>query len=103
MPRARKPPAAKSAPTRPSAWLVGIAFTVSGFTSLVLEVVWSKALALLLGSTLHAVSTVVAAYLGGLALGAWVAGQAAQRVRRPLRLYGFLEMGVGAYALVSLP
>jgi spermidine synthase len=84
------------------AWLVAIAFTVSGFTSLVLEVVWSKALALLLGSTLYAVSTVVATYLGGLALGAWLAGRLAERVRRPLRLYGFLEMGVGAYALLSL-
>jgi spermidine synthase len=98
MPRSRKP----AATPRPSPWLVGIAFTVSGFTSLVLEVVWSKALALLLGSTLHAVSTVVAAYLGGLALGAWLAGRSVDRVRRPLRLYGFLEMGVGAYALVSL-
>src|SRR5262249_39766444 len=34
--------------------------------------------------------------------GAWLAGRRAGRVRRPLRLYGFLEMGVGAYALVSL-
>jgi spermidine synthase len=100
MPRTRPTPRPHGA--RPSPWLVALAFTVSGFTSLVLEIVWSKALALLLGSTLHAVSTVVAAYLGGLALGAWIAGRAARRVRRPLRLYGFLEMGVGAYALVSL-
>src|SRR5262249_35160010 len=100
MPRTRSAPRPTGA--RPASWLVGLAFTVSGFTSLVLEVVWSKALTLLLGSTLHAVSTVVAAYLSGLALGAWLAGRKAQRVRRPLRLYGLLEMGVGAYALVSL-
>src|SRR5258705_79738 len=100
MPRTPGSPRAPTA--RPSPWLVGLAFTVSGFTSLVLEIVWSKALALLLGSTLHAVSTVVATYLAGLALGAWIAGRAARRVRRPLRLYGYLEMGVGAYALVSL-
>ena len=79
----------------PPAILVGIAFTVSGFTSLVLEVVWSKALALMLGSTLYAVSTVVAAYLGGLALGAYLAGRAAHRVGRPLAAYGVLEMGPG--------
>ena len=100
MPRTRRAP--RPAGAYPTSWLVGLAFTVSGFTSLVLEVVWSKALTLLLGSTLHAVSTVVAAYLGGLALGAWLAGRATRRVRRPLRLYGYLEMGVGAYALVSL-
>ena len=74
---------------RPAPILVGLAFTVSGFTSLVLEVVWSKALAQLLGSTLHSVSTVVAAYLGGLALGAWLvrAGRAPRAAAAPsLRL-----------------
>ena len=42
----------------PGRLLVALAFTVSGFTSLVLEVVWSKALTQLLGSTLYSVSTV---------------------------------------------
>ena len=92
-----------SAPSRPGRLLVALAFTVSGFTSLVLEVVWSKALAQLLGSTLYSVSTVVAAYLGGLALGAWISGRHVHRLSRPLRLYGLLETGVGLYALVSLP
>jgi len=87
---------------RPAALLVALAFTVSGFTSLVLEVVWSKALAQLLGSTLYSVSTVVAAYLGGLALGAWLCGRVVHRVARPLRLYGLLEAGIGLYALASL-
>lgn len=86
----------------PAAILVMAAFLVSGFTSLVLEVAWSKALALMLGSTLHAVSTVVAVYLGGLALGAYVAGRSVHRVARPLALYGLLEMGIGLYALASL-
>src|SRR5436190_19538549 len=92
----------RPSPSRPPRWLVGLAFTVSGGTSLVLEIVWSKALALMLGSTLHAVSTVVAAYLLGLALGAYLTGRFASRLKRPLRLYGFLEMGVGAYALISI-
>src|SRR5262245_49726252 len=88
--------------SHPRIWLVGLAFTVSGFTSLVLEIVWSKALALLLGSTLHSMSTVVAAYLAGLALGAYVTGRLVHRVARPLRLYGLLAVGVGVYALASL-
>jgi spermidine synthase len=86
----------------PPAILVGLAFTVSGFTSLMLEVVWSKALSRMLGSTLHSVSTVVAAYLGGLALGAYLAGRWSHRVRRPLAAYGLLEMGIGLFALGSL-
>jgi spermidine synthase len=87
---------------RPGRLPVALAFTVSGFTSLVLEVVWSKALGQLLGSTLYSVSTVVAAYLGGLALGAWISGRFVQRLERPLRLYGMLEAGIGLYAVVSL-
>lgn len=83
--------------------LVGAAFLTSGFTSLVLQVVWFKSLALLLGSTLYAMSTVVAVFLAGLALGAWLAGRVASRLRRPLAAYGLLEIGVGLYALVSLP
>jgi len=86
----------------PPAILVGLAFTVSGFTSLMLEVVWSKALSRMLGSTLHSVSTVVAAYLGGLALGAFLAGRWSHRVDRPLAAYGALEMGIGLFALFSL-
>jgi spermidine synthase len=87
----------------PGALIVGTAFLLSGFTSLVLQVVWSKSLALLLGSTLHAMSTVVAVFLGGLALGAYLAGRLARRVTRPLSLYGWMEVGVGAYAFASLP
>lgn len=86
----------------PPAILVGLAFTISGFTSLMLEVVWSKALSRMLGSTLHSVSTVVAAYLAGLALGAYLAGRWSHRVGRPLAAYGLLEMGIGLFALGSL-
>jgi len=82
--------------------VVYAAFFLSGFTSLVLEVVWSKALGFTLGSTLHAVSTVIAVYLGGLALGAYAAGRLAPRLTRPILGYGMLEVGIGVYALVSL-
>jgi spermidine synthase len=82
---------------------VGAAFLTSGFTSLVLQVVWFKSLSLLLGSTLHAMSTVVAVFLAGLALGAFLAGKVAARLARPLAGYGLLEIGIGLYALLSLP
>jgi hypothetical protein len=59
-----------------------LAFFISGASSLMLEVVWSKALGHVLGNTLEAITTVVAAYMGGLALGASLAGRAAGQ-RRP--------------------
>lgn len=70
----------------------------SGATGLVYELVWSKRLANLLGNSGQAHAIVLATFMGGLALGAFLLGGAADRVRRPLRLYGLLELGVGLYA-----
>lgn len=78
--------------------VLGLLF-LSGFTGLVYELVWSKRLANLLGSSGHAHAIVLATFMGGLALGAWLFGRTADRVSRPLVLYGILELGVGAYAL----
>ena len=46
--------------------LLGTCFFLSGATSLVLEVAWSKELSYILGNTLYAVATVVAAFMAGL-------------------------------------
>ncbi|GEM_PF-384369 len=82
-----------------SASLASVFFFLSGFSALVFEVIWMRRLHLVLGSTGFAVATVVAAYMGGLALGSWVGGKAADRMRYPLLVYGILELGVGLYAL----
>jgi hypothetical protein len=66
-------PAARPAP-RALPWWAAACFFVSGAAGLLYEVVWSKQLSYLLGSSLHAVATVVAAFLGGLALGARLLG-----------------------------
>jgi predicted membrane-bound spermidine synthase len=73
---------------------------ISGIAGLVYEVVWARYLALFLGHTSHAVVVVLVAFMGGLAVGnAWL-GSRADRVRRPLALYAWLEIGIGLYALV---
>ena len=77
----------------------GLCFFLSGFSALVFEVIWMRRLSLVLGSTGFAVATVVAAYMGGLALGSFVLGRWADRIRRPFLVYGLLELGVGIYAL----
>lgn len=74
----------------------------SGLAALVYQVVWMRRLALVFGSTTLATSTVLVAFLGGLALGAWVLGRAADR--RPdgaLALFGLVEVGTGLYGLAS--
>jgi spermidine synthase len=54
---------------------------------------------LVFGATTFAVSTVLTAFMGGLALGSFYFGRRSERVRRPLRLYGFIEIGIGVYGL----
>jgi spermidine synthase len=75
----------------------------SGFAGLVYEVCAIRRCALAFGSTTLAVSTVIAVFFGGLALGSWLLGRLAARVRRPLRTYAILELGVAAAALLTPP
>src|SRR5438045_3228446 len=76
-------------------------FFFSGATGLVYELLWVRILYQAFGSTIQSVTTVVAAYMGGLGLGAWLIGRIADRHPRPARLYGWLEIGIGVYAVVS--
>jgi spermidine synthase len=69
-------------------------FCLSGATGLVYEVVWVRMMGLVFGHTVFALTTVVAAFMAGLALGSYALGRLADRVRRPLRLYALLEAGV---------
>src|SRR5438094_715132 len=76
-------------------------FFLSGATGLIYELLWVRLLYQAFGSTLQSVTTVVAAYMGGLGLGAWLLGRRADRHPRPAALYGWLELAVGGFALLS--
>jgi spermidine synthase len=76
-------------------------FFLSGATGLVYELLWVRLLYQAFGSTIQSVTTVVAAYMGGLGLGAWWLGRRADRHPRPAALYGRLELAIGAFAIAS--
>ncbi|MBI2563007.1 MAG: hypothetical protein HYW08_11600, partial [candidate division NC10 bacterium] len=76
-------------------------FFLSGATGLVYEVIWTRMLGLVFGHTVYAVSTVLAAFMGGLAAGSILFGRLADRSRHPVRLYGLLEGGIGLYCLAT--
>lgn len=78
-----------------------LCFFCSGATGLVYEVVWTRTLGLVFGHTVYAVSTVLATFMGGLALGSSLLGRAADRSRHPVRLYGLLEIGVAGCAAAT--
>src|SRR3977135_2609164 len=93
-------------------------YAASGAAALVYEVTWTRLLTLQLGHTVAAASTVLAAFMGGLAIGAWIAGgwnglkavpyrgsgvgDGLQAVPNFLRAYAVLELLVAATAL-ALP
>lgn len=87
--------------------LLGTCFTVSGATGLVLQVVWARQLTELFGSSSLAIATVLATFMGGLALGAHTGGRLADRMARrrgqrwaqPLAGYAAAEAVVGLSAL----
>src|SRR5262245_17117667 len=70
-------------------------FLLSGASGLMYEVVWMRQLSLVLSVTVYAVTTVLCAFMGGLALGAAVGGVMADRTRRPLLAYGAIELVIG--------
>jgi spermidine synthase len=75
-------------------------FFVSGTTSLAYQLLWVRELQLVFGTSTYAVSTLLAAFMGGLAAGGFAMARHADRLRRPLAVYGVLELGIGLYALV---
>jgi len=84
---------------------VYVCYFLSGALGLIYQVLWLRKLLLVFGSTVHAVSTVLTVFFGGLALGSWLFGRLIDR-RRPdagLRWYALLELGIGVYAFITLP
>lgn len=79
--------------------LLAACFLASGAAGLLYQVVWMRLLALQLGSTTHAVTAVLAAFMGGLALGGAVAARRADAIRDPVRAYAVLEALAGLWAL----
>jgi predicted membrane-bound spermidine synthase/tetratricopeptide (TPR) repeat protein len=82
---------------------VYVVFFVSGACGLVYEVIWSKYLALFIGNTTHATMIVLATFMGGLAAGSMLFGRVADRAPRPLKLYAWLEIGIGVYGTLYAP
>ena len=76
-------------------------FLLSGASALIYQVIWVRMLGLTVGHSVYAIATVVATYMAGLGLGARLAGEIAQKLNRPLCVYGGLEIFVGGFALLS--
>ena len=95
-------PVAPAEPTAPASFVfpgVVACFFLSGFAALLYQTAWMRQFSLVFGTSELAVATVLAAYMGGLAGGAAIAGRYIGRVRRPILVYGVLEAGIALSAL----
>src|SRR5262245_36747420 len=61
--------------------IVFVCFFLSGATGLIYQVLWLRMLSLVFGHTVYAITTVLAAFMGGLALGSFVFARRASRIR----------------------
>jgi len=73
----------------------------SGFSALVYQVTWVRLLGLVFGVTVYAASAVLAAFMGGLALGSYLSGRLSDRVRSPLRWFAAAETLIACSALAT--
>ncbi len=76
-------------------------YLLSGGVGLVYEVAFSKYFAFIFGATAYASSAVLVAFMGGLALGAFIAGKIEHALVRPLLAYGVAEILIGAFCMLA--
>lgn len=79
------------------------AFLLSGVSALIYEVIWTRALSLVLGNTTYAISTMLATFMAGLAIGAYLCGRYCDRNSNLMFAFGMCEMGIGISGLLCLP
>ena len=84
-------------------FLLCACFVLSGLAALIYQTAWTRQFAIVFGTSELAVATVLAAYMGGLALGAFLAERFLPRVTRPVLTYALLELGIAVSAMFAVP
>lgn len=82
---------------------LGAILLVSGFCSLVYQVVWLRLLRLIFGASTASSAAVLAIFMGGLGLGGLVLGRRVDRTAKPLTFYFRLEIGIAVTAALTPP
>ncbi len=80
-----------------------ILFGISGMTALIYEIIWIRPLSLVFGTTVYAVSTIIASFILGLAIGSWIAGRFSDRLQNPLKYFALIQIAVGFFGILLLP
>ena len=82
-------------------FLIYLLFFFSGISALIYEIIWLKELTLIMGNTVHSTTTVLSAFMAGLALGSLLFGRLVDKISiSPLSFYAYLELGIGLFAFI---
>jgi spermidine synthase len=79
--------------------VLGLLFVASGFSAVAYQVILSRYVQLIVGSTAYAISALLVAFMLGMSLGSALGGRLADRSRQPLRVYALAEAAIGAYCI----
>ncbi|MGH7795736.1 MAG: fused MFS/spermidine synthase [Candidatus Binatia bacterium] len=102
-PVAEETPAADAQGLSKLRWVVLVSFALSGFASLVYENAWTRALTLVIGSSIYSFSTMLVTFLIGLALGGFIYARFFGEREARLSTFGLIELWVGLAALATIP
>jgi spermidine synthase len=80
------------------AWIL-LLFVGSGCAALIYEIVWLQLLQLVIGLTTASLGVLLGAFMGGMCLGSLLLARVVPANCHPLRVYAFLEWGIGALGL----
>lgn len=79
-----------------------VVFALSNMAALIYQISWTKNLSYVFGTSVYAIGTVLACFMAGLAFGSFVFGKCADRSTNPVRLFAYVEMALGLYALLLI-
>ena len=95
------------APANTNSWIsllvIFLCFILSGLAALIYQTAWTRQFSLVFGTSELAAAAVLAAYMGGLALGAYLIEKRIRKVQRPVLWYAGLELGIAVAAVVLIP
>lgn len=77
-------------------------FVGSGCAALIYEVVWFQLLELVIGSSAVSMAVLLGTFMGGMCLGSLLLPRVVPAAAHPLRVYAWLELGIGAMGLLIL-
>ena len=95
-----RPMQERTAPAQGIGTAILCAFFVSGVCGLLHQIVWTRLLRHVMGNDTFAITTVLCAFMGGLALGSYAGGRLIDRRRDALRVFAILEGAIALYCLL---